>query len=57
MKEIPEDGRLVAHHTGDGWALSVETRGGETIAYLEWPEQWPETLKASQLKEYGFEVV
>jgi hypothetical protein len=53
----PEGCKLVAHDTGDGWALMVESRKGETVAYLDWPKIWPEVMAAKDLRRIGFEVV
>ena len=53
----PEDCILVAHWTGDGWALTVEDESGNCIAYLQWPNSLPETMTKQQLEEKGFEVV
>lgn len=48
-------GKLVAHDTGDGWALSVMA-GGEQIAIVEWPEQWTHIRTPFDMKQSGFEV-
>lgn len=57
--DIKENCKLVAHNTGDGWLLAVETAGtfGNTIAYLAWPATWPEGVTVQQIKSFGFEVV
>ncbi len=52
----PEECRLKAHHTGDGWLLYVMDRHGKTIAYLAWPKNWPEILSKFQIGRFGFEV-
>lgn len=54
---IPEDGVLVAHDTGEGWALSVENETGDVVCYLKWPDKWPSTMTTKRLKEYGFKIV
>lgn len=53
----PEGCILVAHDTGDGWYLGVEDGKGETVAMLDWPKTWPETMTAKQLIECGFLIV
>ncbi len=63
MGKIPEQCKLVAHHAGDGWVLSVELTsleaqdaGDATVAYLEWPAKWPKRMTTKKLEEYGFET-
>lgn len=53
----PEGCLLVAHDTGDGWALAVETADGDLVAYLKWPDAWPETLTTQELIAKGFMIV
>lgn len=53
----PEGCILVAHDTGDGWYLGVKDSKGNTVAMLDWPKAWPETMSASRLREIGFEIV
>jgi hypothetical protein len=53
----PEGCKLVAHDTGDGWYLGVEDGEGSEVAMLEWPSGWPETMPATKLREFGFEIV
>lgn len=52
-----EECKLIAHNTGDGWALAVENLRGYVVCYLAWPKSWPETVSAEQLRGYGFEIV
>ena len=54
---VPENCRLVAHNTGDGWALVVENRDRDVVCYLAWPKNWPDWLTAADLECFGFEVV
>lgn len=57
MEPVTHEGcKMVAHWTGDGWHLAVQTQAGEEIAYLEWPEQWPEKMTTQALQLAGFEV-
>ena len=53
---IPENCKLIAAHTGDGWSLEVHNEHG-AIAMLAWPESWPETMTTKQLEAAGFECV
>jgi len=58
--EIPENCKLAAHNTGDGWALAVEAGGdygGDVLCYLAWPKSWPETVSTEDLRRFGFEIV
>lgn len=61
MNKIPEECKLIAVHTGDGWSLEVHQNAGdiddELVAYLAWPKQWPEIVSSKQLEVMGFEVV
>jgi len=54
----PEDCELVAHDTGDGWALSVEDTNHDSICHLKWPESWPEngcyTMSEVQRMNFNF---
>lgn len=52
----PEGCKLEAHDSGDGWVLTA-TKKGEVVAYLDWPDTWPEQVTERQLKGFGFEVV
>ena len=52
----PEECILKAHHTGDAWLLYVEDKHSNTIAYLAWPKNWPDSLNTFQIGRYGFEV-
>jgi hypothetical protein len=54
---IPENCKLVAAHTGEGWSLEVHGKNGETVALLAWPESWPSEMMAFDLKQFGFECV
>lgn len=54
---IPENCKLIAHNTGDGWYLAVQDIPGEDIAILAWPWGDEEKKNAKQLEEYGFEIV
>lgn len=56
MEEIPEGCTLVAHDTGEGWALCVENTKGDVVAYLAWPWSWLKAITPEQLAEKGFEV-
>lgn len=56
-KFTPEDCKLVAHNTGDGWYLGVQTKDYEDICSLKWPDSWPETVSTAFLKTAGFEIV
>lgn len=56
LLKTPEGCRLKSHHTGDGWLLSVETAVGDVVAFLDWPQSWPEIVTANELKVYGFEI-
>lgn len=56
FSETPEGCKLVAHNTGDGWALTVQDQNGDTVAMLEWPESWPEIMNADQIREAGFRI-
>lgn len=53
----PEGCSLVAHDTGEGWALTVEDASHETIAYLAWPESFGELQTPAQLQAKGFIIV
>lgn len=53
----PEDCCLVAHDTGEGWALTVEDSSHETIAYLAWPTSFGESQTAAELQAKGFIIV
>ncbi len=55
--ETPEDCCLVAHDTGDGWALAVEDTSHEIIAYLTWPSSFGESQTAAELQSKGFIIV
>ena len=57
IPEISEDCRLVAHDTGDGWALAVENTQHDVIAYLFWPTVFGETQTAAELQAKGFIIV
>jgi hypothetical protein len=57
MNEIPEDCKLIAHWTGDGWYLAVQNAQGEDIAILAWPDQWPEKMTENALNLAGFQIV
>jgi hypothetical protein len=52
----PEDCKLVAEWTGEGWSLEVQTADGDTLALLAWPKAWPKTVGNSDLERFGFEV-
>lgn len=54
---IPENCKLVAAWSGDGWSLEVHNEAGNAVAILAWPEAWPEKLTNEQLEERGFDVV
>lgn len=54
---VPEDCELVAHDTGDGWALCVENDEHDVIAYLKWPASFREFQTAEQLRAKGFVIV
>lgn len=59
-KTTPENCKLTAHYTGDGWALCVEqsdSDGSDVLCYLEWPKQWPDSMSRAQLEKCGFEIV
>lgn len=56
MSETPEDCTLEACWSGDGWVLAVRNKD-EVIAYLKWPEQWPDKVSTTQLEKFGFEIV
>ena len=49
VTEVPEDCKLVAHHTGDGWVLAVEDKrlSGNVLYYLAWPASWPQSGRPS----------
>lgn len=53
----PEGCCLVAHDTGDGWALAVEDSQSEIVAYLAWPDCFGESQTAEQLRTKGFIIV
>jgi hypothetical protein len=53
----PHDCYLVAHDTGDGWALGVESHERNVVAYLEWPADWPDAVSPSFLREKGYKIV
>lgn len=53
----PEECRLEAHHTGDGWSLAAVDKNGEVVCYLAFPKAWGESINSNQLRSYGFEVV
>lgn len=56
----PWDCELVAHDTGDGWALAVENPADperDVIAYLKWPDSFGESQTAAQLEAKGFIIV
>lgn len=57
MSDVPEDCRLTYHDTGDGFALCVENRRGEVVAYLAWPKAWPKIVSSEFVEECGFENV
>lgn len=52
----PEGCKLIADWAGEGWVLSVQNSDGDTIAYLAWPENWPEKMTSDELEKYGFEI-
>lgn len=52
----PENCKLVACWTGDGWYLAVQNEALEDIAILAWPFG-EEEKTTTQLEEYGFEIV
>lgn len=52
----PENCKLVAAHTGDGWSLEVHFNNN-CIAYLGWPESWPASVDTAFLERAGFECV
>lgn len=52
----PENCRLIAHATGDGWYLAVQDTTGNDIAILKWPFL-EERLTASKLQDHGFQIV
>lgn len=54
---LPEGCVLVAHDTGDGWALGVENQKGDEICLLDWPDSWPERINTATLRKYGFKIV
>jgi hypothetical protein len=54
---IPENCKLVAAHTGEGWSLEVHNKNGETVALLAWPESWHSEMMAFDLEQFGFECV
>lgn len=54
---VPENCKLIALHTGDGWHLAVENQDGDEIAILAWPESWPGIMTDDDLTKCGFEVV
>jgi len=56
MRHPPEECRLEAHNTGDGWILAAVNREGEVVCYLAWPKSWPETMTGKELTASGFEV-
>lgn len=53
----PHDCALVAFHTGDGWALTVENSEHDVIGYLKWPESWPSVMTTTDLIAKGFVIV
>jgi len=53
---IPENCKLIAHWTGEGWYLAVQDRGRD-IAILAYPEAWPESVDSNWLHANGFEIV
>jgi hypothetical protein len=54
---LPENCKLVAHNTGDGWFLGVQTAEGDDVCELAWPKKVPWSLTAADLERFGFEVV
>ena len=55
-KDVPEECRLGAHHTGDGWALFVANADDDIVCYLAWPEKWPALVDTSFLIKAGFKI-
>jgi hypothetical protein len=53
---IPEDCKLIAHNTGDGWYLGVVDKDGDDIAILYWPYD-DQSKSAKELEAYGFEII
>lgn len=53
----PEDCKLIAHNTGEGWYLAVQNPEGDDIAILKWPWGNNDKKNAKQLEEYGYEIV
>lgn len=56
MIPIPENCKLIAIHTGDGWSLEVHDTNDELVAYLEWPKAWPAIMDTVTLETIGFET-
>jgi len=55
-KNIPEDCKLVACWSGDGWVLEVCDTAGDCIALLKWPECFGKKQCEYQLEQKGFEI-
>ena len=54
--KIPENCKLTAAHTGDGWELAVVDSKQNLMALLDWPNAWPEIIGCEKLEEFGFEI-
>lgn len=58
--EYPEQCKLVAVSTGDGWGFYVEDKNGKTVAELDWNAVIgydKSFITADELRKRGFEVV
>ena len=56
VSDPPEECKLVAVHTGDGWSLEVIDQKDECVAILKWPERFGNFMTADDLQKQGFEI-